>query len=433
MEPLHVYRLLLDMTSSQSLNTRIPPSIIQGYGFNKLTLMGGLPLKYLEGTLDDLIKTFLPVVPFAVLKHQGTVKLCATPEAALADCKELLMKGSNLNPEAFVLQQFLKSTTERAFFVRLHWRKDSGISARLHENERPYPAEFSQELAANYLVRAESGRSVKLSQYTKILMNSFLQLKALIQRICAEELTSISADYLQDANGSWCFMSIDSYSYSQRKAMTMRSVARPMTVSARASPKLRLIVTPPIKSVATSKSPKKSIKGLKFREMSAGRPPYLEAPKRRKELQLEELVRDIIDTRGVLKHSSYKRWLQRTSSTSNYLPIDRLFAENIAVKKKEIYRSSKLEVENLKALVRTMRKQHDSSQVINTKLIEFELGRYLLNMIVTNKSKSAMNKPKPMAAPIDFKNQMSKKVLDNGNEMIDKVRSHIRRASVSDS
>jgi hypothetical protein len=424
------------MTSSQPLYTRIPPSIILGYGFNKLTLMGGLPLKYIEGTLEDLVKTFSPVEPFAVLKHQGTVKVCASLEAALADCRELLMKGSKLRPEPFVLQQFLKSATARAFFVRLHWRKDSGISARLHEHERPYPPEFSQELAANYLVRTESGRSVKLSQYTKVLMNSFLQLKTFIQRICAEELDSISADYLQDAKGSWYFMSINSYSYSHRKALTARSAVRPTTVSALTSPRLRVNISPPIPAATTNdfrESPRKKIKDLKFRQNSLGRPPYLESPRRRKELQIEELVRDIIGTRGALKHTSYKQWLQRTSSTSSYLPIDRLFATNIAKKARIIHRSSKLEVENLKALVRTMRRQHDSNQVINTKLIRFELCRYLLKRIAAIKHRGAADKPKPMVVATDFQSLMSRQVLDNGNEMMDKVRSRIRKIAVSHS
>jgi len=419
---MHVYRLLLDLTSTQSIYTRIPPSIIIGYGFTKLTLLGGLPIKSLEGELPDLLKTFIPTLPFAILKARGILKVIGTVDEARDTCLELLRAK-----KTFVLQQFLKASTDRPFFVRLYWKKGEGIHAKLFESLRPYPAEYRPEHGGAYLARAENGKGVKLSSYTKVLVSSFLQLTSIIQMICAEELDTMSADYLQDGKGYWHFMSLSSYSYTQRKALTARTSNRKLaSISTAISPRYHITVSQQLSPTAIL-SAKKVEKKLKFREESPGRPPYIEAPRRRKELQIEELVRDIIGTRGVLKHTTYKRWFQRTSSSTNYLPIDRLFATNIAKKSRAVHRSARHEVENLKALVRSLRRQQDSNQIITTKFVLFEVGKHLLKRLIENKNRIAEDKPKPLTITTDFQTMMSQKVLDVGNEKLALVRNRIKK------
>lgn len=275
------------------------------------------------------------------------------------------------------------------------------------------------------------GRSVRLTQSTKSLVGSFSQLTQLIQRLCAEDLDSLSADYLQDTKGQWYFLNTGSYSYSQRKAMTAR-LPHPRTLpphrtaltSYTLSPRYNVIVTP--EPLSPSKATPKQSHSTKS---SRGCLPSVENSKRRKELQVEGLVREVLGSRGVLKHTSYKRWLERTSTSTNYLPIDRLFALNISKKARSVHRSVKNEVENLKALVRTLRRQHDSNQIINTKFVMFEVGRYLLKLLMNHKNRLAADKPKPLNISVDFLALMSQKVLDGGNEMLAHVRTRIKKSS----
>lgn len=427
MATIHLYRLLLDLTSSQSISTRIPPTIIYGFGFPNLTLLGGLPIKAMEGELSVVIKGFLKGLPFAVLKCSGGVKVCTSLEDAYEACRDLLRAQSNPQSEHFVLQQFLKPPTDRPFFVRIQWKKGEGIRVRIHESAHPFPEECRPELAKNFLVRAGVGSSVRLSQYTGALASSFSQLTNLMQRLCAEELDTLSGDYLQDSKGTWHLMSISSYSYSQRKVLTSRpSVCKTASMSpsiTRRASIASIAVSAP--EVLTTRTIHKKVK---IRQVSAGRLPDLKASGRRMELQREGLVRDILGSRGALKHTTYKKWLQRTSSCSTYLPLDKLFASSIAKKAKEIQRSSRHEVEDLKALVRTLRKQQESEQTVTTDFVLYEVGRFLLKLLVDFKARSAEVKARPVVLfTPDSQTLMSKKVMDRGTEMLDLVRLRLKK------
>lgn len=290
MDKVHLFYLLHLVSAKSTLRMRVPFSLVKGFGFTSPTVIETdqsiLRFKKPQSSTRDFILNNFNYEPCIVVVKTRTQTFL------LSDLQEVM---SYFNKEKNIVIQRYVSELGKQSIIRIRWRYPKSVSASLYSG--PMNS-----------IRRRKPTSVFLSESNKDLLNYVCILKAVLQNTVFRDkkLVSFEAEFIKSPEFTWYLLGI--HSYQAAETSSQKNLRQKVTELEQPKPATQGLP----RNTLTPNTTQNTFK-FSFRLQSPKSPPYINAPKRIKELNFEEEISELVGNKQVtsLKFMNTRLWNKR--------------------------------------------------------------------------------------------------------------------------